>query len=437
MRIAPDLFQGDSGRGRRIIRLIVSAALSVTMLAVSAAAASASSPGSAPKPRPSWYPQVLYNGQNRANPKETILKASNVSTLTNLWTSSTGFLTPFAAPVVDQGLVFQSEYACCPAPSEVDAFDATTGALRWTFPTSTSVTASPAVSGGVVYAGDYDGTLYAIDEASGSLLWSGTTGGQFFDPNFITVSGKYVFTGTVTAPAGFGDGALAIWNASGCGASTCSPLWTATIAGGVQGGPAVSGKMVFVASSPGTLDAFRIAGCRTPPCSPVWQGTYDAGGGGNTFGSLAVAGTTVYVSNGSGAQVAAFQTGGCGAPQCLPAWTYDAAQVDNEALAVVNGTLYAGAIGGLAAFPATCPLGSVCEPTWQDVDASQAHILVANGAVFGTFGSTAFADDATTGARLWTAGLPSNPQQGPAVANGKVYVADTFANEVLAYALPA
>ena len=54
MHIAPDLFQGDSRRGRTIIRLIVSAALSVTMLAVSAATASASSPGSAPKPRPWW-----------------------------------------------------------------------------------------------------------------------------------------------------------------------------------------------------------------------------------------------------------------------------------------------------------------------------------------------------------------------------------------------
>jgi polyvinyl alcohol dehydrogenase (cytochrome) len=42
---------------------------------------------------------------------------------------------------------------------------------RWVVHTSDVVTAPPAVSGGSVYAGAWDGTFYAIDQASGAIRW--------------------------------------------------------------------------------------------------------------------------------------------------------------------------------------------------------------------------------------------------------------------------
>ena len=42
---------------------------------------------------------------------------------------------------------------------------------RWFFDTSAPVTAQPAVAGGSVFAGDYNGIFYALDATSGALKW--------------------------------------------------------------------------------------------------------------------------------------------------------------------------------------------------------------------------------------------------------------------------
>jgi polyvinyl alcohol dehydrogenase (cytochrome) len=41
----------------------------------------------------------------------------------------------------------------------------------WSFPTGDAVTATPAVVGGVVYVGSWDGFFYALDAKSGALVW--------------------------------------------------------------------------------------------------------------------------------------------------------------------------------------------------------------------------------------------------------------------------
>ena len=47
--------------------------------------------------------------------------------------------------------------------SGVEAFDATTGAaVLWAFPTPFPVTSSPAVAGGMVHEGSWDGTIRAF-----------------------------------------------------------------------------------------------------------------------------------------------------------------------------------------------------------------------------------------------------------------------------------
>ncbi len=45
----------------------------------------------------------------------------------------------------------------------VTALDAATGRLRWTYTTGSRVDSSPAVAGGTVYAGSDDGQVYALD----------------------------------------------------------------------------------------------------------------------------------------------------------------------------------------------------------------------------------------------------------------------------------
>jgi outer membrane protein assembly factor BamB len=57
------------------------------------------------------------------------------------------------------------------------ALDAATGARLWSFATGDAVLAAPAVDSGRVYAGSFDRHVYALDAASGALLWKRDTQG--------------------------------------------------------------------------------------------------------------------------------------------------------------------------------------------------------------------------------------------------------------------
>ena len=45
------------------------------------------------------------------------------------------------------------------------------GAVKWTFKTGGPIVGSPAVAGGVVYIGSFDGSLYAVDQETGKQKW--------------------------------------------------------------------------------------------------------------------------------------------------------------------------------------------------------------------------------------------------------------------------
>ncbi len=66
--------------------------------------------------------------------------------------------------------------------------------LKWTFDTGGPVYSSPVVSGGKLFVGSYDGSLYAIDGSSGEKLWSFETGGEILSTP--AVSGGTVFFGS-------------------------------------------------------------------------------------------------------------------------------------------------------------------------------------------------------------------------------------------------
>jgi outer membrane protein assembly factor BamB len=72
----------------------------------------------------------------------------------------------------------------------VHAYDAATGAKRWTYETGEKVYASPAIADGVVYVGSYDDRFHAIDLADGSGLWTKQVGNA--DPP-AAVAGETVY----------------------------------------------------------------------------------------------------------------------------------------------------------------------------------------------------------------------------------------------------
>jgi len=58
------------------------------------------------------------------------------------------------------------------ADAQVYALDAATGAVRWRFPTEGPVRCAPTVADGRVYVGSDDGRVYCLDGTDGTVLWT-------------------------------------------------------------------------------------------------------------------------------------------------------------------------------------------------------------------------------------------------------------------------
>jgi len=83
---------------------------------------------------------------------------------------------------------------------------------RWTFGNGDLVTA-PVVSGGVVFVGSSNGTVYGVSASSGTQVWAGAAGSTIAGPdeqNADVLVGMAVGGGLLVVPAGnaltaFGD----------------------------------------------------------------------------------------------------------------------------------------------------------------------------------------------------------------------------------------
>src|SRR5215471_8085387 len=64
---------------------------------------------------------------------------------------------------------------------KVYALSAATGTKLWSFTTGNEVFSSAAVANGVVYIGSTDGKVYALSAATGTRLWSYTIGAVIFE----------------------------------------------------------------------------------------------------------------------------------------------------------------------------------------------------------------------------------------------------------------
>src|SRR5207237_101737 len=127
---------------------------------------------------PSSKPQTMF-GFNAAhthdNPNEHIIKPGNVSQLKPLWSFSTGS-NILSSPAVAGGMVYVGSY-----DGKLYAFDASCRKSCqpvWSFATGGSIFSSPAIADGIVYIGSVDDKLYAFDAACRSAcqpLWSFST----------------------------------------------------------------------------------------------------------------------------------------------------------------------------------------------------------------------------------------------------------------------
>jgi outer membrane protein assembly factor BamB len=120
-----------------------------------------------------------------------------------------------------------------------------------------------------------------------------------------------------------------VYDAKGCGAAMCAPLWRGR-AQLTENTPAVASGIVYVDAQPflrhgtaiGVVEAFDVDGCGKALCFPLWTGINFATG---AESSPVVANGVVYVGKGPASGfpvdsgVFSYDADGCGAKTlCLP-----------------------------------------------------------------------------------------------------------------------
>lgn len=360
------------------------------------------------------WPQYGFDARHDLfNPSEHVLAQSNVSELTLQWEyvngNGTG-IAPLGGPALANGTLYVAPYA----QTTFTAFDAATGATRWTYQgTSTfsdpavangrvytasldgylyafpadcgdtcapewavpvgalGTNSPPTVSHGNIYIGGYDGMVYAFDAQSGTELWSGKVNPPVQDPlNFapavaggrVYVSGDfgiYAFPGTCTTP--------------------CSPLWVARTKFSPAAAPTVTDNSVLVCDYQGDVYAFdAVTG------SLQWTGGVTP-----IPHAIATKEGVAYLTSGDG-ELVAFAVQGCGQTQCSPLWSSAPTGLTLFQPTIANDLVYVGSLdlfytqGVLLAYPTNCSEGCIPVATFALGGANETPLVVAGGRVYAT-----------------------------------------------------
>jgi outer membrane protein assembly factor BamB len=163
-----------------------------------------------------------------------------------------------SSPAVADGVVYIGSW-----DGSLFALDAATGAERWRFttPEDSSPGASPAVADGVVYIGSATsgiistnpGGFYAIDARSGEQCWEFSTGGDFISSPLFADGVIYVGEVPTSDSLEGQPGLHALDAASG------EPIWHVREATGVVSSPALSDGIIYAGTLGGDLIAVDAA----------------------------------------------------------------------------------------------------------------------------------------------------------------------------------
>src|ERR1039458_2849997 len=185
-----------SGRGERLrlwctaVALVGALSVGATWGGLPAAAATGD-----------WTTYGATNGRSDFNAAETVITPTTASQLHLAWTAAAQNVTPnwvTAQAVVSDGLAYWGSW---------DGYERATnasGGLVWQTYLgrmaaacdsywTVGVASTATVVNSVVYVGGGDGQLYALDAATGSILWQTPLGG----PNSFVYSSPAVFGGSV------------------------------------------------------------------------------------------------------------------------------------------------------------------------------------------------------------------------------------------------
>lgn len=166
------------------------------------------------------------------------------------WRFETGTQDSSSAAVVD-GVVYVGDIA-----GDVHALDAATGTKQWGFATGEAVMMSPTVVGGVVYVVNYIGIVYALDVVTGTERWRFAT--SAYSPASPAVVDGKVFVGVTKSLTGDDGTTVVEGTLFALDAATGTERWQFTTDDDL-GDPAVADGLVYVSSDHGNLYAVDAA----------------------------------------------------------------------------------------------------------------------------------------------------------------------------------
>lgn len=311
-----------------------------------------------------------------------------------------------SSPAIVGGTVYFGSY-----DGKVYALDAATGAKKWEYATGGWIGSSPYVSNGVVFITSSDGYLYALYADTGALKWSYYTGGS-------DVSSPVVSDGMVIWGSGYPNkSTYAVTEASG------TYVWKGDTNQMVYSSGAVSGTQVVIGSD----DAYYRCYNKTTG-SLIWQFLTSGG----IYRSVpAISGNTVYFAPGDWDRKIYAVDLATGAQR----WTFTVPQTYWQTnsyvstAAVDSDTVYF--VGGCPTQKVFALDSTTGAKRWDHYigDTSSAAYAsspaVSGGLVYvASANGRVYALDRSTGAEVWSIPVGSSILSSVAISNGALYVGD-------------
>ena len=181
---------------------------------------------------------IVYFGVNRGGP---VVYAVNADTGVRIWSHGGPIAQIISSPTVIDGRVYVAF-----TDGTIRALDAASGQVIWSAVQDQGAYSSPAVAGGRLYIAIHNRGLLALDAATGARLrLSPIPGPQWSSP---AVDNGRVFVGSRDDHKVYAFDAI-----------TGQTLWTATTSDWVHSSPAVANDVVYVGNEAGDLYAFNAA----------------------------------------------------------------------------------------------------------------------------------------------------------------------------------
>jgi outer membrane protein assembly factor BamB len=159
-----------------------------------------------------------------------------------------------SSPIVYKGHIYVGDWN-----GAVSSFVAKTGKLAWTFRAAGKVKSAVAISGNRLFFGSYDHHVYALNLATGKLIWSAAAQSRGFLSQGTFYSGPAVAYGRVYI--GSTDGKVYSF-----GARSGAVRWVTSTGNWVYSSPAVWRQRVYAGSYDGSFYCFNAA-----TGAVVWQ----------------------------------------------------------------------------------------------------------------------------------------------------------------------